>query len=307
MDFIQRVRVFYMHGSMTNKLITINVFVFLCYGVLWAIMGLFMAQTHLSHFFDKYLVLHSNLATFIKTPWTLITSGFIHAGFWHILFNMLWLYWIGNVLEEYIGARKVLPVYLYGVLIGGLFFILAYNFFPLFKEAKLIANARGASAGVMAIIWATVALLPEYRIRLIFLGSIPLLYIALFMSVLDFLGMSGTVNPGGKIAHLGGALMGYLYIFLYKNKGIDLSKPVNSTIDSIANMFSKRPTTFTVKRGNKKQTIVTSKTRKNTSTNHAEQTSQEEKLNVILDKINESGYNSLTASEKEFLFRKSSS
>lgn len=300
MNLLDRLNYEWDKGSMIVRIIMVNVLVFVISGIAFAVAKLFNYDLHSP--FIHWMAVHSDLNHLLYTPWTIITSGFLHADFWHILFNMLWLYWIGQTLEEYIGARKILPIYIYGVLLGSLFYILAYNVFPLFSNVKEASYAVGASAGVMAIIWATVTLLPHLKIRLFLIGSVPLLYVAIVMSVLDLLGMAGN-NAGGKIAHLGGALMGFIYIKQYQ-RGYDLSKGFNRLMDQISTIFQKKQPNLTVKRG--KQTKKATASRSSTSTTTSKNDiNRQKQLDIILDKIGESGYDSLSESEKEFLFQQS--
>lgn len=292
MNFLDRLKYEYNKGSMIIKLIMINVAVFIITNVLFAISGLF--QFNLKNFFIEWFAVHSNLGHLLYTPWTIITAGFIHAGLFHILFNMLWLYWIGRILEEYMGSRKILPLYIYSVIVGCMFFVIAYNIFPLFQDQVESATAVGASAAVAAVVWATVTLLPNHKIRLLFIGTVPLIYIAAFMSIWDLMSISGN-NAGGSIAHLGGALMGYLYIKLYQN-GNDLSKGFNKLMDSVATIFQRNKQV--------KMKVKYSSQSKNTKRKSKVQStkSKEKQLNTILDKIGSSGYESLSKEEKEFLF-----
>lgn len=292
----------YQQGSIIIKLIFINVAVFLVSNIVFALASLF--EANLSHYFYQYTAVHSNLKDLLFTPWTVITYAFLHKGLFHILFNMLWLYWIGSILEEYIGSRKILPVYIYGAVFGALLYVFAYNVFPLFESEKYTSFAIGASAGVMAIIWATVTLLPEYEVRLFLLGSVKLIWLAAIMLALDLINVSGS-NAGGAIAHIGGAFMGFLFIYLYRN-GNDLSIGFNKVLDSITNLFQPKPKSHLkvkYKRKQKQQTRSSATANKKQENN----VDHEAKLNAILDKINESGYDGLTKAEKDFLFRKSNS
>ena len=296
MNFFDRLKYEYNKGSMIIKLIMINVGVFVIINIVFAFGTLF--NTELQPDFIKWFAVHSNLDHLVYTPWTIVTAGFIHAGLFHILFNMLWLYWIGRILEEYIGSRKILPLYIYSVIVGSLFFIIAYNVFPFFQDAVGNATAVGASAAVAAVVWATVTLLPNHKIRLFLIGTVPLIYIAAFMSIWDLMSIAGD-NAGGAIAHLGGALMGYLYIKSYQS-GNDLSKGFNYWMDKIATLFQGRK--------QPKMKVEYSNTKKTTQnqTKIQREKSKEKKLNTILDKIGQSGYDSLSKEEKEFLFNQSS-
>ena len=295
MNIINRLQYEYQKGSMIMKLIMINVAIYIITNIVFAFGALF--QVDLQSVFLDWFAVHSNLKHLLYTPWTLITSGFIHGGLFHILFNMLWLYWIGRILEEYIGSRKILPLYIYAVIAGCIFFIVAYNVFPLFQDVAPIAYARGASAAVAAIVWATVTLLPNHTIRLFLIGTVPLIYIAAFMSAWDLINIASS-NAGGAIAHLGGALMGFLYIKLYQN-GTDLSTGFNKLMDWIATLFQGR------KKPNLKVKYSKPSNQPTHSTKRQKNKQKEQQLNTILDKIGSSGYESLSKEEKEFLFHQS--
>lgn len=303
MNLLERLQYDWDRGQMIQRLIMVNVFVFFLVNIMLGLMGLWDVDAYSP--VSRWLALSPKLSKFITAPWTLISYGFLHHGFLHILFNMLWLYWIGKILEEYIGGRKVLPVYIYGVIAGGLLMILFYNIFPAFtnKEAPMV----GASAGVMAIIWATVALLPDYKFGLLFIGAVPLIYIAAIMTGLDLIAISGS-NAGGVISHIGGALMGYWFIKLYQ-RGNDLSVGFNKMMDSIATAFSGRKRQrqtpkFTVKRGGKNKGAQQLKTSSKNNQQDANLDTQI-KIDAILDKINKSGYASLSQKEKDFLNKQS--
>lgn len=284
-------------GKMITRLIMVNVFVFLIANILIITFGLF--DGNIESQINDVLAFPTSFKKLIFRPWTIITSGFTHYGLFHILFNMLWLYWIGRTLQDYIGIKKILPIYIYGVIAGcGLMFFF-YNTFPYFSEAKSIATLVGASAGVMAIIWATVALLPNHKINLLFLGPIPLVYLALFYTVIDVLSILGS-NAGGNIAHIGGALAGFWFIKMYQ-RGHDFSVGFNNVVDGFVGLFQKRnEPKLKVKRGGKSKQVKP-KTESQKKYPSPSFSSEESKLNDILDKINEKGYSSLSEKEKAFL------
>jgi membrane associated rhomboid family serine protease len=211
---------------------------------------------------------------------------FLHDGFFHILFNMLWLFWMGNILHEYLGNKRVYQSYFLGGIFGGLIYMLAYNVFPAFNEAKHVSYALGASAGVLSVVVSAATLLPDYQIRLLFFGDVKLKWIALISVVLDLISIPNG-NAGGHIAHLGGALFGFLFIkYLYTNTVFD------KYIDKIGNLFSR-----------KSKLKVHYKTTQNGNNVNIKVSQQE--VDLILDKISKSGYESLSKREKEILFKAS--
>jgi membrane associated rhomboid family serine protease len=270
-------------GSKLNLLIGINIIVYLVLGVLDIFFTLFLKSNAITYFNQHYLQLPASLPALAKHFWTPLTYMFLHDGVFHILFNMLWLYWIGQIFEEYLGKNRTLGLYLLGGLAGAVFFVAAYNLFPFYTQNHLADNSilAGASAGVMAIIVATATLLPDYTIPIILIGPVKLKWLALFFVIIDLLGITG-FNAGGELSHLGGALMGFIYIRQLQ-KGNDM-------ISGITKLFKPRP----------KMKVVS----KNSSRGRNDLPRQEE-IDNILDKISKSGYDSLTKQEKEVLFRAS--
>ena len=228
------------------------------------------------------LLLPSGFTAFTHRVWTLFTYMFLHLGIWHIVSNMLWLYWVGGIFNEYLGSKRLLSVYILGGLCGGLLFVLLSNTIPVFHaETHLI----GASASVMAIVVATAIFLPEYSIHLVLIGPVKLKYLALISFVLTTL-IDLSENTGGKIAHIGGALFGIVYMLQYKN-GRDLSIGFYKVIDLITFKQSK------MRLVHKKDSVSLSKA------------GLQKKVDEILDKIARSGYESLSKEEKEILFKAS--
>ena len=272
-------------GNRLNLLIGINVAVFLIIYLPAVIEQLFtgFGNSSILAYAADYLQLPAYLPKLLTRFWTPVTYMFMHAGILHILFNMLWLYWMGQIFEEYLGNKRTIGLYLLGGLAGALFFVAAYNLLPAFKESGLLFGSTvvGASASVMAIIIATATLLPNYTISLMFIGPVKLKWIAIFYVIFDFLLIAGP-NGGGEIAHLGGALMGFVYIKQLQ-RGHDW-------VGGIAGLFKKRSNLKVVS--------------KNTTRNSNSLPRQEE-IDRILDKISLTGYDSLSKPEKEVLFRAS--
>ncbi|OEK07315.1 rhomboid family intramembrane serine protease [Flavivirga aquatica] len=249
-----------------------------------------------------YLVwfeLPSDFSRFIVRPWAIITYAFMHYNFMHILFNMLWLYFIGRMFLNLFNAKMALNIYFLGAISGGLLFMLCYTFFPnVFNNNTRLV---GASAAVRALLIFLCAYMPNQEVRF-FTFNLKLWYIGVGIVVIDIIGVfSGIRNPiignaGGNLAHIGGALLGYFYAKQLL-KGQDIGKGFKRFMDSITGMFklSKRGPLKTVHK-NKSKVGGYTKADFNEFNN-------QKKIDVILDKISKSGYDSLTAEEKDFLFR----
>ena len=207
------------------RIIALNVLVYLVFGLAHVLFWLFQANDILS-LVEKKFVLYANLNNFIMQPWGIITYMFFHDGFFHILFNMLWLYWLGMLLHEYLGNTRVYQIYFVGGIFGGFLYMFSYNVFPVFSVSLNDSYALGASAGVLAIVAAAATLLPNYTVMLFGIFPVQLRYIALFSVLIDLLNIPSN-NAGGRIAHVGGALSGFLFIkYLYTNN--DLTNFIHS-------------------------------------------------------------------------------
>lgn len=286
MNLFEEIKHNYLQSNQAVKrIIAINVAVFLVLAILNVFAFLFNSSFSTT-IINRYFTLPASLASFLYRPWSIVTYMFLHSGFLHILFNMLWLYWMGNLLQEYLGNKRVYQAYFIGGVFGGLVYMLAYNVFPAFTAVKDVSYALGASAGVLSVVVAAATLLPNFEIRLMFLGSIKLKWIALVSVGLDLISIPNG-NAGGHIAHLGGALFGYLFIkHLYTNSVFDRLFSV------IGNLFSK-----------KSKLKVHYKTNNNSNQPKSAQTQID--VDEILDKISKSGYESLSKREKEILFKAS--
>jgi membrane associated rhomboid family serine protease len=227
---------------------------------------------------DDYLAFHSSPSLWPTHFYTLLTYQFVHADFLHLLVNMLVLYWIGQLLLDFIKPRQFHLIYLTGGICGALFFALIYNLIPAFQPAHGDALLVGASAAVMAVFSALVTLVPDYNLRLMLLGNIKIKYLLLIYVLLDLIGITSSTNAGGSLSHLGGVLFGFAYIKMLKN-GSDISL-----------IFRKKP----------KLKVVKNENQKNTST-----TFNQKEIDTILDKISKFGYDKLSKDEKEILFRAS--
>lgn len=243
----------------------------------------------------SWFALSPELKIMITRPWTIVTHMFTDIDVWRVLGNMLWLWVFGYILHDLTGNRKIFPVFIYGGLLGALAFVLAYNLFPTLNVAP--GPAMGASAGVMAIAAAVTTISPGYRVFPMLNGGIPIWIVTAFYLIIDLATISLN-NPGGHITHLGGALAGYLFIVAFR-RGVDLGGWMNHLYDWCINLFNpEKP-----KKGKsiKTELFYKSETRPFKKTPNV--TSQ--RVDEILDKINQKGYNSLSEEEKELLRRAS--
>lgn len=291
----------FQRGNMVTRLIFVNVGMFVLINLGLVLFRFILNDDMAAAVWMRQFTVPADLNELIRRPWTIITHFISHVGFFHILFNMLWLYWLGRIFNEYLGMRKVLPVFVLGAWAGMIIYILSYNLLPSMRGQLFGAEALGASAGVMAIVVATATLLPDFRIGLLFIGPVKLKYIALFAVILDVIALQGA-NAGGSLAHLGGAGFGYLFVKQLQ-QGNDWSKGFNRILDGITTFFTPRKGprihyTNTKKKKEKKQ-------RDPGRTQNQQERDKQKRLDEILDKIGRSGYDGLTKEEKEFLFRMS--
>jgi membrane associated rhomboid family serine protease len=243
--------------------------------------------------FLHYLAVPSNLEVLAHRPWTLVTYMFLHVDFIHILFNLLWLYWFGIVFIDELGLKKLFSTYLLGGLAGGILYVAFYNLFNVFEPVRANSIALGASASVMAVVVAVATYQPDRRMHLVFIGPVKIVYIAVFMfiftSLVDF-----SVNSGGKIAHIGGAFTGFMIAYYYR-RGKDITRGFDRMMDQIATWF----------KPGKKRMKVTYKRPVDDMEYNRQKANEQKEIDHILDKISKGGYDSLTAEEKEMLFKMS--
>lgn len=310
-------------GNMITRLIIINVAVFVVINIIK--IGFLISYTGTeindpsNNGFDDFLHLFcmSSDGWYVLThPWVLVTSMFLHEGFMHLLFNMLFLYWFGKIVGGFIGDHHVLPLYLLSGLAGGLAFYLSDTLIY-----ERIHFALGASGAVNGIVLASAIIAPDYIMRLLFIGDVKLKYIVATLLFLFAISIANNINTGGHFAHFGGALFGWFYIFQLRTGGIDLSRPVNNVMNAIQSFFQNIIGIFTGKKSKLRVDYKNEEKAAAATTNRPRTTmssfrnrgkkidgptlSHQEKLDTILDKINKKGMDSLTPEEKEFLFNAS--
>jgi membrane associated rhomboid family serine protease len=286
------------------QLILINVIVF----VVLQIVRVIFTLSGVKHWYaaiSTQLMVPAQLTELMWKPWTVVTYFFFHEGLFHILFNMLFLYWFGLILIEFLGSKRMINTYVLGGLAGAFFYILVYNIVPYFKP--LIANSvmLGASGAVYAVVVGTATLVPNYRLHLILIGPVKIVYIAAFYVLLSFLEITGS-NPGGNLAHLGGALMGFIYIRQLQS-GNDIGAFVSNFLGWCSKIMGRSGSSMRVsyKKNTYTKTTVSSGTSNYNEGKRGGKTYKEptqEEIDRILDKISESGYESLTKEEKQKLF-----
>ena len=292
MEILDEIKASFKRGTYLTQLIYINLAVFVLVHLISVFFFIFGQPTFVSPVVE-WLSLPADPSKLMFRPWSIVSYMFLHEGFLHILFNMLWLYWFGQIFLQYIDQKHLLSVYLLGGLFGGLLFVLAFNFLPVFSQTYINSYALGASASVMAIVFATAFYVPNYEVHLFFIGKVKLKYIALFSIFLDVMEMTNG-NAGGHIAHIGGALYGLWFISEYK-KGKLITKGFDKLLDKVFNWFKRGP----------KMKVTYKKTGHVDYDYQNKKASQQEQMNQILEKISKSGYSSLSKEEKELLFRMS--
>lgn len=271
--------------NVLEKIIAINVVIFL--------LALILRMDF------AWFELPSDLSRFITKPWAIITYAFLHYDFWHILFNMLWLYFLGQMFLNLFSPKMALNIYFLGAISGGLLFMVFYTLFP--SVFGVNSSLLGASAAVRALLIFLCAYMPNQEIRF-FTFNLKLWYVGAAIVAMDVIGVFAGIkdpvlgNAGGNLAHLGGALLGYFYAKQLL-KGQDIGKGFEKIMDSTSNLF-KKSKKGPLKTVHKNKSKVGGYTKADFNAFNSQK-----KIDVILDKISKSGYDSLTSEEKEFLFR----
>jgi membrane associated rhomboid family serine protease len=274
------------------KLILVNALVFLSFLIIPWIFRVNSAAAM------RWFSLPSSLGEFILQPWSILTYAFLHAGFWHIFWNMLILYWFGTLVLNIFQGKRFLTIYLLGAISGGALFIFTYNVFPVFDDVKGAAVLVGASAAVRAIMIFIATYSPNTEVR-VFFFNVKLWHIAVFVLLSDLIQMPSSANAGGLVAHLGGAIFGFAYARQLL-KGNDIGAGWERFADSITSAFKKKEKSSNMK------TVYrnANKAKKDAKTaSKPSKSQQQRKTDDILDKISQSGYDSLSKAEKDFLFK----
>ena len=280
MSFIETLKNKYKTGTIIEKLIYLNIAIFLLTLLITVFQGLYKGE---QNFLMQWFSLDDSTDTFSTKPWSIVSYGFLHADFLHLIFNMITLYFIGNLFIQYFTEKQALTFYLLGTLFGGLLYVISQNYFPLFEGRN--TTLVGASAGISAIFIGIATYIPNYQIKIRFIGFVKFWHLAAIWLAFDIIGLIGA-NAGGSFSHLGGSLFGYLYVRQASNKKVNF-------LSLFSSFFKKKekPLKTVHKSAKRKQNTV-----KNSSPN-------QQQIDGILDKISKSGYDTLTKTEKEFLFK----
>ena len=282
MNQIEQLKYKYARLNVLEKIIAVNVIVFL-----FAVLFRKMIPSVFS-----YIYLPSNIWAFLSKPWTIVSYGFLHFDFLHLLFNMLWLYFLGRMMLNLFSPKMSLNIYFMGIITGGLVFLLGYNVFPNIFSAN--AYVLGASAGVRALLIFICAYMPNKDIRF-FTFNLKLWWIGAVFVGLDILGIVNGNNQGGSLAHIGGAILGYVYAKQLV-KGQDIGTGFGRFMDWFSMLF-KAKQKVKMKTVHKKSKVAGYKKEEFNQFNN------QKKIDTILDKISKSGYDSLSKEEKEYLFK----
>lgn len=282
------------------QLIIINISVFVGLGII-AVFSTLSGLDGVFAFAFKQFTIPAPIGEFITRPWTIITYAFAHSfsNLWHIIMNMLFLYWFGRVFVDFLGSQKLINLYVMGAIAGGVTYLLAYNLIPFYAErATMFDGMIGASAAVYAVTVATATYWPDHKFYLLFLGPVKISYVAAFVIFTSLLGTIGS-NAGGNLAHLGGALIGFIYA-KQLTKGVEMGTWVFKIMEFVKSFFVHKPK---IKVSHRQKT--TSSAKRSSSPSATKTDFSQAEIDKILDKISEKGYDSLTKAEKEKLFNAS--
>jgi membrane associated rhomboid family serine protease len=290
MNVLDDLKFQYKIGNVGVRLIFWNIVLFAVPEVVFALTKLF----HLNIDYLSFVCLSTNWSALTWKPWSILSYAFFHASVIHLLFNMLMLHFTSQLFLTFFTQKQLLGVYILSAIFAGAVYIVGYHYLPALTQ--VVANMVGASGAIMAILWAATTYQPFMEVKLMFLGRVKLWQISIVLLFLDLVQLPMD-NTGGHIAHISGAFFGFLYIKLLQN-GTDLSRIVNAIIEFFVSLFQKKKKTpFKRVHVNPKQAAI-----KRDSKIVAKDKTQQQ-IDEILDKISKSGYDSLTAEEKEFLFK----
>lgn len=273
--------------SIAEKLIAINVFAYIINGLIPFLFG--MHPDSILQWFE----LPKDFFDFLSQPWSIVSYSFFHGGIWHLFWNMVMLYFSARIFLNLFGPGKFINVYFLGVILGGLLFLLSYNVFPALLGVK--TALIGASAGVTAVLIFICAYIPNQEVRLFFF-NLKLWYIGAFFVLVDLIQIPSSGNAGGHLAHLGGAILGYVYARQLLH-GKDIGAGFSRFLEGLGDLFKRREKKAPLK------TVYRKKKAGTVSKVNYDKATRQRKIDTILDKISKSGYESLSKAEKDFLFK----
>lgn len=287
MEIWDEIKASFREGSVITRLIYLNLAVFVLVRVVQVLFFLSARDFTLLQWFE----LPSDPALLLRRPWTLVTYMFLHFDFLHILFNLLVLYWFGRIFLDYFDQNQLLGLYLLGGVAGGAVYVAAYNFFPVFSRVVSNSFLLGASASIIAILMAGAFRDPNRPVYLFLIGRVSLKYLALFLFISYIIGIS-TSNAGGNLAHLGGAATGIFFVVQHR-RGRDITRWAGTLSHGLANLFKPR----------RHVKVAFKQPPRDDHEYNRQRAAHQTEINRILDKISQSGYDSLTRDEKKTLFQ----
>ena len=264
----------YKVSSSLNKIIYLNIILFVIIKIY--ISTLFLFDINTTFLFEK-LTLPAKIELIKTKPWSIFSFMFVHSNFVHLTFNMLWLYFIGNIFLKWLNNKQLIYIYILGGISGGLFFIICYNYLPILQKDIQNAVGFGASASIFAIMTAITIYKPDQQIQIPFIQKIKLKNITIFLTIYYIVSLTGG-NTGGYLAHIGGGIFSFIYM-----KKLDTSKIFKSIFKNSSKFNEKDSDYIYNQKQNKKN----------------------KEIDIILEKISKSGYKSLNKKEKEILFKSS--
>jgi membrane associated rhomboid family serine protease len=289
MSVLEDLKLQYKMGSISIRLIFWNVLLYVIPEVVFAVIKLFKIKINYLNFVSVSTI----FSDLVWKPWSIVSYSFFHSGPFHLIFNMLMLFYVGRLFITFFTQKQLLGVYLLGAIFSGSVFIISYAFLP--ALTAISTQMIGASGSIMAILFATTSYQPFMDVKLFGVFKMKLWHIAFLLIFFDLIQLPLN-NTGGHLAHIAGAVFGYIYIVFLK-RGTDLTSGVNSFLDFIVNLFSKKDSTKfrkvyvnPKKQAEKRESRIVTKDK------------TQQQIDEILDKISQSGYDSLTKEEKEFLF-----
>jgi membrane associated rhomboid family serine protease len=297
MSFIDELKYSFKGRNNFNLLIYLNLIIFAAIQVVKIV--LFFKGSE-NYDFLRWLAVPAGFEQLAKYPWTVISYMFTHESFLHILLNLLAFFWFGKLFLQFLSQRQLLGVYILGGITGAVFYIVSFNLIPAFSDTLSVSVALGASASVMAIVFSVAVLVPNQEVYLLFFGKVKLKYLAIGVILIDLISIPAG-NAGGHIAHLGGAFTGFMFVYFYR-KGTDITIWISRILYGIKGIFI-RDREIKVKSRNKN---YNKNTRSESDMEYnARKKAEQDEIDKILDKIAQSGYASLSAAEKERLFKAS--
>lgn len=290
MSILEDLKIQFKIGDVLTKLLFWNIAFFAIPSVVFGILPLFKVNID----YLTFLSLSSNPSDLLWKPWSIFTYAFCHSSILHILFNLIMLNFAGRLFLIFFNGKQLLSLYFVGSLFTGFVFLLSYMFFP--ALANVTTALVGASASVMAILFATVSYSPLMNIRLLLFGNVKLWHIASVLIIIDLFQLP-MENTGGHLAHIGGAFFGYIYLRLLK-KGTDICNWFTNILDIFSSIFGSRKSKPFKKVHRTYKAPAVKRAAKIVTKDKVQQ-----QIDEILDKISQSGYDSLSSEEKEFLFK----